>query len=276
MTEWSSRCEAALARRVRSRAAPCRGRRATTTCIASTPCCTAGDAAIDQVRAWALNRYFYQSMIPIKDATVLTRMEDPALRREWRQRIEDHDGAPRGRRRHRALAETDRRPRPRPRRGDLDARHPARRPASRWRPTSISAASRTLLEAIASSLTELFSPQIIGERIAGMLAHYDFVSKETLAYFTARPPQAPRDSDFALAYVKEHARRAGGPAGGDRCARVQVRRALGAARCALDTPMSSRLSAARRVAAREAADDAADRASHSTGPARRACRAASG
>src|SRR6478736_9055496 len=51
-----------------------------------------GRCTIDQVRAWALNRYFYQSMIPIKDATVLTRMEDPALRREWRQRIEDHDG----------------------------------------------------------------------------------------------------------------------------------------------------------------------------------------
>ena len=47
------------------------------------------------MQAWALNRYYYQSMIPIKDATVLTRMEDPALRREWRRRIEDHDGTPR-------------------------------------------------------------------------------------------------------------------------------------------------------------------------------------
>jgi coenzyme PQQ biosynthesis protein C len=66
---------------------------------------------------------------------------------------------------------------------------------------------RSLLEAIASSLTELFSPQIIGERIAGLLAHYDFVSRETLAYFTARPPQAERDANFALAYVLEHAER---------------------------------------------------------------------
>jgi coenzyme PQQ biosynthesis protein C len=65
---------------------------------------------------------------------------------------------------------------------------------------------KTLLEAIASSLTELFSPAIIGERMAGMLAHYDFVSRETLAYFDKRPPQAERDSGFALAYVKAHAR----------------------------------------------------------------------
>jgi len=51
-------------------------------------------------------------------------------------------------------------------------------------------AEKTLLEAIASSLTELFSPLIIGERIEGMLKHYDFVTTETLAYFSARPPQA--------------------------------------------------------------------------------------
>src|SRR3712207_960110 len=51
-----------------------------------------GHCSRGEVQAWALNRYFYQSMIPIKDATILTRMEDPALRREWRQRIVDHDG----------------------------------------------------------------------------------------------------------------------------------------------------------------------------------------
>src|SRR5205807_9583617 len=65
---------------------------------------------------------------------------------------------------------------------------------------------KTLLEAIASSLTELFSPQIIDERLAGMLKSYDFVSADTLAYFSARPPLAQRDSDFALAYVKPYAR----------------------------------------------------------------------
>ena len=64
---------------------------------------------------------------------------------------------------------------------------------------------RALLEAIASSLTELFSPQIISERIEGMLKHYDFVTSETLEYFSQRPPQAERDSRFALDYVKAKA-----------------------------------------------------------------------
>jgi len=65
---------------------------------------------------------------------------------------------------------------------------------------------KTLLEAIASSLTELFSPQIINERIDGMLKSYDFVTTETLAYFSQRPPLAERDSRFALDYVKKNAR----------------------------------------------------------------------
>ncbi|MGH7190366.1 MAG: pyrroloquinoline-quinone synthase PqqC, partial [Acetobacteraceae bacterium] len=65
---------------------------------------------------------------------------------------------------------------------------------------------RTLLEAVASSLTEIFSPAIISERVAGMLANYDFITRETLAYFNARLDQAPRDADFALEYVKHHAR----------------------------------------------------------------------
>jgi coenzyme PQQ biosynthesis protein C len=62
-----------------------------------------------------------------------------------------------------------------------------------------------MLEAIASSLTEMFSPMIIAERVSGMLRHYDFVSEDTLRYFGHRLTQAPRDADFALDYVKRHA-----------------------------------------------------------------------
>jgi coenzyme PQQ biosynthesis protein C len=65
---------------------------------------------------------------------------------------------------------------------------------------------KTLLEAVASCLTELFSPVIIGERMAGMLAGYDFITKDALAYFDKRPPQASRDADYALDYVKRNAR----------------------------------------------------------------------
>jgi pyrroloquinoline-quinone synthase len=68
------------------------------------------------------------------------------------------------------------------------------------------ARDKTLLEAVASCLTELFSPEIISERLDGMLRSYKFVSADTLAYFVQRPPQAERDSDFALNYVKQHAK----------------------------------------------------------------------
>ena len=52
----------------------------------------AGDLNRGQLQAWALNRYCYQAIIPIKDSVILSRMTDPALRRVWRQRIIDHDG----------------------------------------------------------------------------------------------------------------------------------------------------------------------------------------
>ena len=61
-----------------------------------------------QLQAWALNRYYYQSMIPIKDSIILSRGPDPAFRRAWRKRVIDHDGDGHSRRRHQALAEARR------------------------------------------------------------------------------------------------------------------------------------------------------------------------
>lgn len=163
-----------------------------------------GQCTYEEVQAWALNRYYYQSMIPIKDATVLTRMRDPEDRREWRKRIEDHDGVAAGDGGiERWLKLTDSLGFPR----DYVMSTEGILPATRFAVDAYVEFCRTrpLVEAVGSSLTELFSPTIINERVAGMLAHYDFVSKETLAYFTLRPVQAKRDSDFALAYVKSHA-----------------------------------------------------------------------
>jgi len=158
----------------------------------------------DQVRAWALNRYYYQAMIPIKDAAVLARMEDAGLRRIWRQRIVDHDGdAPGdgGIERWLKLAE-----------GVGFARDYVESTQGILSATRFSVDAyvhfvkeRSLLEAIASSLTEMFSPTIISERVAGMLKNYSFITKETLAYFDKRLTQAPRDADFALDYVQKHA-----------------------------------------------------------------------
>ncbi len=164
-----------------------------------------GQCTKGQVQAWALNRYYYQAMIPIKDASLIARCEDSAVRREWRSRLVDHDGEHEGDGGiARWLKLTD---------GlglDRDYVTSTRGllPGTRFAVEAYVrfVREKTLLEAIASSLTELFSPVIITERMAGMLANYPFISRETMSYFDKRPPQAQRDSDFALDYVKQHAK----------------------------------------------------------------------
>jgi coenzyme PQQ biosynthesis protein C len=166
-----------------------------------------GQCTKGQVQAWALNRYYYQAMIPVKDASLIARCNDPAVRREWRSRLVDHDGAVDGDGGiARWLKLTDGLGLEREFVTSLRGLLPATRFAVEAYVHFVR--EKTLLEAIASSLTELFSPVIIGERVEGMLKNYAFVTSDTLAYFSARPPQARRDSDFALDYVKHNARTA--------------------------------------------------------------------
>ena len=157
-----------------------------------------------QVQAWALNRYYYQSTIPLKDAVVISRFRDRATRLEWRHRIEDHDGdvgSEGGIERWLKLTEGL----------GLDTAYVESTegilPATRFAVEAYVhfVRDRSPLEAIASSLTELFAPSIHEERISGMLQHYDFVNPETMSYFKRRLTQAPRDANFALDYVRTHA-----------------------------------------------------------------------
>ena len=164
-----------------------------------------GECTKGQVQAWALNRYFYQAMIPIKDASLIARCDDIDVRRAWRTRLVDHDGEDEnGGGISRWLKLTDGLGLNRETVTSLSGLLPATRFAVDAYVRFVR--ERTLLEAIASSLTELFSPAIISERMDGMLAHYDFVTRDTLTYFERRPPEAARDSDFALDYVKRYAR----------------------------------------------------------------------
>ena len=164
-----------------------------------------GKCSKGQVQAWALNRYYYQAMIPVKDATLIARCEDSDVRREWRSRLVDHDGAEPGDGGiARWLRLTDGLGLERDYVTSLRGLLPATRFAVNAYVSFVR--DKTLLEAIASSLTELFSPVIIGERMEGMLKNYDFITAETLAYFSARPPQARRDAEYALDYVKRNAR----------------------------------------------------------------------
>jgi pyrroloquinoline-quinone synthase len=158
-----------------------------------------------QVQAWALNRYYYQSSIPIKDAVVISRFRDRATRIEWRHRIEDHDGAigtEGGIDRWLKLTEGL----------GLDTAYVESAEgilaATRFAVDAYVhfVRDRTPLEAIASSLTELFAPNLHEERISGMLQHYDFINPGVMTYFKRRLEQAPRDAEFALTYVKANAR----------------------------------------------------------------------
>ncbi|WP_413206597.1 pyrroloquinoline-quinone synthase PqqC [Rhodospirillum sp. A1_3_36] len=163
-----------------------------------------GGATPDQVRAWVLNRYIYQSHIPMKDAAFMSRCEDPDLRRAWRSRIEDHDGGVEeggGIRRWLKLAEAV----------GLDPDYVASckgaLPATRFAVEAYVRFVRDmpLLDAVASSLTELFAPAIHSERIEGLLAHYDFANDDSLSYFRKRLTEAPRDVAFGLNWVLERA-----------------------------------------------------------------------
>ena len=158
-----------------------------------------------QLQAWALNRYYYQSIIPIKDSIILSRGTDPAFRRAWRKRVVDHDGdasSEGGIKRWLKLAEA----------AGLSAEQVQAGtgilPATRFAVNEYLniVRSRSLLEAVASSLTELFAPRLHQSRIGALLANYDFANERTLAYFRARLSQAPRDVEFGLAFVKREAR----------------------------------------------------------------------
>jgi coenzyme PQQ biosynthesis protein C len=164
-----------------------------------------GKCSKGQVQAWALNRYYYQAMIPVKDASLIARCSDPALRREWRSRLIDHDGERDGDGGiARWLKLTDGLALDREYVVSLAGLLPATRFAVDAYVSFVR--EKSLIEAVASSLTELFSPQIIGERLAGMLRGYAFVSFDTLAYFSQRPALAARDSEFALDFVTRNAR----------------------------------------------------------------------
>jgi pyrroloquinoline-quinone synthase len=157
-----------------------------------------------QIQAWALNRYYYQSMIPIKDSIILSRSTDPAFRRAWRKRVIDHDGdatSEGGIKRWLKLAEASGLTEDRVRSGEGTL------PATRFAVNEYLniVRNRSLLEAVASSLTELFSRDLISLRMEKLRQHYPWLSGG-LDYFEARLTQAPEDAALAIDYVCEHAR----------------------------------------------------------------------
>ena len=156
-----------------------------------------------QLQAWVLNRYYYQSRIPIKDAIILSRSDDPGFRRSWRKRVLDHDGDNNpegGIERWLRLAKALGLPRARV----VSCQEVL--PGVRYAVDAYIelVKSRSLLEAVASSLTELFSRDLITLRMDALRRHYSWLSGG-LDYFEARLEQAPTDAQFAFQFVADHA-----------------------------------------------------------------------
>jgi pyrroloquinoline-quinone synthase len=156
-----------------------------------------------QLQGWVANRLAYQRAIPRKDAAIISNCPDPDVRREWMQRIIDHDGTQPGTggiemwiRLGEALGV--------PREEMEDERHvlPGVRFAAEAYVTFCKA--KPWIEAVASSLTELFAPDLMRKRIAAFPQHYPWIRAEALEYFRSRLSQAPRDSQQGLRLVQQH------------------------------------------------------------------------
>jgi pyrroloquinoline-quinone synthase len=156
-----------------------------------------------QIQGWTANRFYYQENIPRKDAAILSNCPDRGVRRRWIRRIHDHDGTAEGEggieawlRLGEAVGLT--------REEMWDERHVV--PGVRFAVDAYVnfARTRPWVEAVASSLTELFAPDLMAERLRAFERLYTWIDPEGLAYFRARLTQAPLDSEHALEVVMEH------------------------------------------------------------------------
>ena len=163
-----------------------------------------GALAKQEIQTWVRNRYYYQTRIPIKDALIIAKARDPQFRREWVQRIHDHDGVEPGDGGLELwLSLADAVGLSRDSVANLDRVLPGVRIACDAYVDFVD--GHDLLESVAASLTEMFAGNIMKVRIAAFERHYPWVTTDGLRYFQSRTTQAPRDAAWGLAYVIENA-----------------------------------------------------------------------
>lgn len=159
----------------------------------------------DEIRSWVANRWYYQAALPRKDAAILANCPLPEVRRRWLARIVYQDGSGEGQggleawlRLAEAVGLT--------REEVISERHVA--PGVRFATDAYVAFARERpwLEAVAASLTELFSPDLMRERVAAMRQHYPWIAPAGYAYFESRTSAAVSDSEVALDLVLTHCR----------------------------------------------------------------------
>jgi pyrroloquinoline-quinone synthase len=162
-----------------------------------------GTATREQIRGWVANRFYYQISIPIKDAAILANCSDRAVRRNWVQRILDHDGHgndPGGIDSWLRLGEAVGLSR------DTVEGLTLVLPGVRFAVDAYVNFARRApwQEAVCSSLTELFAPEIHKQRLASWPGHYPWVDPAGLHYFQSRVSLARRDVEFGLAFTLDH------------------------------------------------------------------------
>ena len=162
-----------------------------------------GALSREQIQLWVANRFYYQKNLPIKDAILISRCPIRQIRQVWIQRILDHDGYgddPGGIEKWLKLAAATGLDQ-----GDLESDR-LLLPGVRFAVDAYVqlVATRSWIEGVASSLTELFAPNLMAARLEAFERHYPWIERDALAYFRARLSQAPRDSDHGMSLVLEH------------------------------------------------------------------------
>jgi pyrroloquinoline-quinone synthase len=165
----------------------------------------AGDLTREELQRWAANRFYYQTCIPLKDAAIVANCPEVAVRREWIRRIIDHDGTTEGTggieswlRLGEAVGVS---------RGELLSEQRVL-PAVRYAVDAYVSFARRKpwIEAVASSLTEMFGPAAIRVRLDALERHYEWIDPAGLEYFRTRLVKAPRDAQYALELTVERCR----------------------------------------------------------------------
>jgi pyrroloquinoline-quinone synthase len=162
----------------------------------------AGELTREELQTWVANRYYYQIVIPLKDAAIMSNCPERDIRRDWISRILDHDGDQTGGggieswfRLGEALGV------------DRETMRSERLviPGVRFACDAyvVFCKTKPWIESVASSLTELFGPAAIKVRLEGMEEHYPWIDPAGLDYFRARLHLAPRDAQYALDLVVE-------------------------------------------------------------------------
>ena len=163
----------------------------------------AGKLRPPEIQTWVANRFYYQASIPIKDAAIISNCPLREVRRLWLHRITDHDGT-----------QADE--------GGIEAWLRLGSACGLSRRELISqehvlpgvrfavdayvnfARRESWPVAVASSLTELFAPNLMAKRLEAFRRHYPWVKSAGLDYFNRRLTQAPRDSGEALELTLRH------------------------------------------------------------------------